>query len=84
MNKQTYYLMNKTKNRVIIENQFNFMILSGDMNLLDKFRFDDLVLECKPYDSLIKAKIVAWLNDLEVVKKSELVDIILSFKKKYL
>lgn len=84
MSKQTYYLMNKDKNRVILETDYSFMILSGDMNHLDKTRFDLLPKECKFYNSYLKVKIVAWLYDLEVVKMSELVDIILSFKKKYL
>ena len=79
-----YYLMNKAKNRVILETEFDFMVLSGDMNYLDKTRLDDLPTECKPYKSFLKAKFIAWLSDLEVVKRSELVEIILNFKKKCL
>lgn len=81
MKKPFYYLMDKTKSRVILETEFSFMVLSGNMYYLDKYKLEDLVSQCKPYHSYVKAKVNAWLYDLEVVTLSELVDILYNFKK---
>lgn len=81
MSREWYYLMDKTKSRVVIVTELELTALSGNMYYLDKEKLGKLPSECKPYLSYIKAKVIAWLYDLEVVKRSELVDIFYNLLK---
>lgn len=83
LSRKVYYLVNKTKNRVIVDSDVPVtLVLSGDMNCLDEKQMKELPSRCKPYSSYFKVKVLAWLYDLRVIERSELVDIFFSFKSR--